>query len=237
MKVFAHRGASGTQPENTLAAFQAAIDMQVDGIEVDVFEKEGQLLLIHDRWLERTTSSQARFDQLSLQQLQHLDAGQGQKIPLLEEMFALVQQQCQYNLELKGPNCTSLIVSHIREASQRYSLSFEDFIVSSFNHDWLMQVKALEPQIPLGLLSAAAHNYQLDFAQQALNAYSVHLDVNFVTPDMVAQSQKRGMKVYVYTVDKPDDIRDMLNFGVDGIFSNFPDRAKHHINKLLQRQN
>ncbi|MDX2367558.1 MAG: glycerophosphodiester phosphodiesterase family protein [Colwellia sp.] len=228
MLIFAHRGASGVEPENTLRAIKAALDANVDGVEIDLHEVDGKLLVIHDRWLHRTTSGTGQIFQHDYEHLRTLDAGQGETIPTLDEVFALVAGRCKINLELKGINNINLLYSYIDNAIETTNLTIEDVLLSSFNHRLLYAINQQRPEFSIGALTAC---YPLDYAKFAeqLNAYSVHLDVNFISKHFVSDAHQRGLKVFVYTVDEFEDIKTMKALGVDGIFSNFPTRSKSHL--------
>ena len=228
MLIFAHRGASGVEPENTLRAIKSALDTNVDGIEIDIHEVDGKLLVIHDRWLHRTTSGTGQIFQHNYEHLRTLDAGQGETIPTLDEVFSLVAGRCKINLELKGINNISLLYSYIDNAIETTNLIIDDILISSFNHRLLYTINQQRPEFAIGALTAC---YPLDYAKFAekLNAYSVHLDVNFISKHFVSDAHQRGLKVFVYTVDEFEDIKTMKALGVDGIFSNFPTRSKSHL--------
>ena len=228
MLIFAHRGASGVEPENTLRAIKAALDANVDGVEIDLHEVDGKLLVIHDRWLHRTTSGTGQIYQHDYEHLRSLDAGHGETIPTLDEVFALVAGRCKINLELKGINNLNLLYFYIDNAIENTNLKIEDVLLSSFNHRLLYAINQQRPEFAIGALTAC---YPLDYAKFAeqLNAYSVHLDVNFISKHFVSDAHQRGLKVFVYTVDEFEDIKTMKALGVDGIFSNFPTRSKSHL--------
>ena len=228
MLIFAHRGASGVEPENTLRAIKAALDANVDGVEIDLHEVDGKLLVIHDRWLHRTTSGTGQIYQHDYEHLRSLDAGHGETIPTLDEVFALVAGRCKINIELKGINNLNLLYFYIDNAIENTNLKIEDVLLSSFNHRLLYAINQQRPEFPIGALTAC---YPLDYAKFAeqLNAYSVHLDVNFISKHFVSDAHQRGLKVFVYTVDEFEDIKTMKALGVDGIFSNFPTRSKSHL--------
>ncbi len=231
MLIFAHRGASGTEPENTLLAINAALDAKVDGIEIDIYQVDDKLFVIHDRWLQRTTTGKGQILHHSYEYLRSLDAGKGETIPTLDEVLALVAGQCTINLEFKGVDDISLLFSYLDEAITTSKFTAENILLSSFNHHLLANIHQHRAEFALGALTAC---YPLEYAKFAeqLNAYSVHLDVDFISEHFVADAHKRGLKVFVYTVDEFEDIDAMKALGVDGIFSNFPARAKSHIAHL-----
>lgn len=231
MLIFAHRGASGVEPENTLRAIQAALNAQVDGIEVDIHEVDNKLFVIHDRWLHRTTTGNGQISHHNYAHLRSLDAGLGETIPTLDEVLSLIAGKCTVNLELKGVKNLSLLFSYIDLAIKTKKLSVHDLLLSSFNHRLLASIHQQRPEFSIGALTAC---YPLEYAKFAeqLKAYSVHLDVDFISEHFVADAHKRGLKVFVYTVDEIEDINAMKALGVDGIFSNFPTRAKSHLAHL-----
>lgn len=228
MLIFAHRGASGVEPENTLRAIQAALDAKVDGIEVDIHQVDNKLFVIHDRWLHRTTTGNGQISHHKYEHLRSLDAGLGETIPMLDEVLSLIAGKCLINLELKGVNNIALLFDYIDHAINTTKLSTNDILLSSFNHRLLNNIQQQRVEFNIGALTAC---YPLDYAKFAeqLNAYSVHLNVNFISQNFVDDAHQRGLKVFVYTVDEPDDINSMKTLGVDGIFSNFPTRAKSHL--------
>ncbi|WP_068546218.1 glycerophosphodiester phosphodiesterase [Thalassotalea crassostreae] len=220
MLVFAHRGASGYEPENTILAIEKALLTQVDAIEIDVHLADGHLIVIHDRWLHKTTNGFGRISDLSFEQIRKLDAGKGQKIPTLDEVLQTIHGQCLVNIELKADRTVIPLLEVIDHAVQCYGFSYNQFLFSSFNHHLLFEIKSIRPEFQTGALTASCPIDYAAFAQQ-LNAYSVHIDVDFVNYEFVKDAHQRGLKVYVYTVDGEEDIIELHRLGVDGIFSNF----------------
>lgn len=231
MLVFAHRGASSVAPENTLAAFQIAIDDKVDGIELDVQLVDGVAIVLHDRWLQKTTTGLGRLDQVSFEYCQTLDAGDGEKIPTLEQALQLIAGQCKVNIEIKALQAEHIIVSVAQKAVAEYGFKPEQIIISSFNAPALHTINQIAPEFPIGALTA---NIPLDYATFAeqLNAKTIHCDVGFINAEFVQDAHKRGLKVLVYTVNHIDDIESMRQIGVDGIFTDYPNRAIHYLANL-----
>jgi len=233
MLIFAHRGASGIEPENTLRAIRAALAANVDGIEVDIHQVDGKLLVIHDRWLHRTTSGIGQLKHYNYLQLRRLDAGKGERIPTLDEVLSLIDGKCKINLELKAIDDIDLLFSSLDKVADISIYNTAQVILSSFNHRLLNLIKKKRPQIPIGALTGC---YPLEYAKFAeqLNAYSVHLDVDFISEHFVNDAHSRGLKVFVYTVDELEDISAMKALKVDGVFSNFPTKAKSHLAHLVE---
>jgi len=232
MLIFAHRGASAIEPENTLLAFKAACATNCDGVEFDIHQVAGELMVIHDRYLERTTSGTGLLSKHSFVQLRQLDAGKGSVIPTLHEVLAVVADQGTINIELKGIEIEhiSLLFDCLDKAKNELKLDFKKVLLSSFNHHLLQAINQQRAEFALGALTASLPLSHAKFAQQ-LNAYSVHIVIDYISAEFVIDAHQRGLKVYVYTVDKLIDIKKMKALGVDGIFANNPAIAKQHLQK------
>lgn len=231
MKVFAHRGASGLYPENTRSAILAALELGVDGIEIDLQSTLDGFAVIHDTWLDRTTSGRGKVNKLTLAEVQQYDAGNGQTVPSIEEVFQWVNNQTLLNLELKHTFALDKLVKLIEQQVQAGLLTRENLLISSFDHHQLKWLKQQLPWVKIGALTGSIPLGYCEFAER-LNAYSVHVDKNFINCEYVADAKTRNLKVFAYTVDKQEDIDDMLALGVDGIFTNYPSKAQSF---LLQK--
>lgn len=225
MLIFAHRGASADAPENTLLAIDLALTQQADGIEVDVHQLGDELVVIHDRWVSRTTNGNRVLTDYTLEELQTLDAGQGQFVPTLWQVLQRVQGHCFINIEVKGVNKVSLVNVCISKAVSQLNFKPEQFIVTSFNHHLLLAFKSIAPTIRIGALTASNPLKHAHFAQK-LQAYSVNADMSFVDQAFVTDAHNRGLKMFVYTVDEPEDLLRLKSWGVDAVFSNGPAKAK-----------
>jgi len=225
MLIFAHRGASANAPENTLLAIDQALIQQADGIEIDVYQLGNELVVIHDKWISRTTNGKRPLSDYTLKELQTLDAGQGQFVPTLWQVLERVQGQCLINIEVKGVDDVSLVNLCINKAVSQLNFEPEQFIVSSFNHHLLLAFKSIAANIKIGGLTGSN---PLDYARfaQELQAYSVNADISFVDEAFVIDAHNRGLKMFVYTVDEPADLLRLQSWGVDGVFSNGPAKAK-----------
>ncbi|ALO40906.1 glycerophosphodiester phosphodiesterase [Pseudoalteromonas phenolica] len=225
MQIFAHRGASGNYPENTTLAITAALQAQVDGIELDVQSCADDFVIIHDSWLDRTTNGQGRVVDTPFSEINTLDAGDGQKVLNLQQVLELINTQTQINLELKHTFGLDKLVSTLEKNVAEGIIEREQLLISSFDHHQLKWLKQNLPWVKIGALTASIPLNYAYFAEN-LHAYSVHLDKNFINHEFVADAKQRGLKVMTYTVDKQQEIEEMQRLGVDGIFSNFPCYAK-----------
>ncbi len=213
----------GHEPENTLLSIKKALSLGVDWIEVDVYNIENNLVVIHDRCLERTTNGKGYIEEQTFSYLRSLDAGKGQQIPTLSEVFDTVNRQAGVNIELKGFDTANLVVKLIQQYIQQ-GWNKADFLVSSFNHYELERVKQQCPQIKLGLLIYGLPLNYLQIAQE-LKAIAIIVSLDFVTEKLILDAHENGFKVFVYTVNEPSDINQMQSLQVDGIFTNYPERV------------
>ena len=223
MLCIGHRGAMGHEPENTLLSIRKALSLNVDAIEIDVYNLENELIVIHDRDLSRTTNGTGRLDERSLSYVRSLDAGKGEQIPTLREVFETIDRQAIVNIELKGSNTAKLVVELIQEYFQR-GWSEGDFVVSSFNHYELNRVKASCPQIVTGMLIYGLPWNYLTMARQ-LQTDIVISSLDFVTPELVRSVHQQNLSFWVYTVNKFNDIQYLKELQVDAIFTNYPERV------------
>jgi len=225
MLIFAHRGASGNFPENTTSAFEAALEANIDGIELDVQSCADDFVIIHDSWLDRTTNGHGRVVNTPFSEINKLDAGLGQTVLNLQQVLTLIGKRTAINLELKHTFNLDELVHTLEQNIHNETITQEQLIISSFDHHQLKWLKNALPWIKIGALTASVPlNYAL-FATH-LNAFSIHIDKNFINQDFVSDAKKRGLKVFVYTVDKQQEILEMQALGVDGIFTNYPNYAK-----------
>jgi len=221
---FGHRGARGHEPENTVRSVRKALELGAEGIEVDVYFADGQLVVIHDDTLARTTNGRGRVMKKSFAHLRSLDAGSGERIPTLAEIFDAVDRRAVINVELKGPHTAAPVAALIVEYVKRHGWSFDDFLVSSFDHVRIREAKQDLPELRIGPLITKVPRGLAKFAE-TLGAWSLHADKRCVTSELVADAHGRGLKVFVYTINLPGEIARMKKLGVDGVFSDFPERV------------
>lgn len=231
MKVFAHRGASGDFPENTKSAILEALKVDVDGIEVDIQSSLDDYMVIHDSWLDRTTSGKGRVSNFTAHELSKLDAGNGEKIPTLQQLFDWNNNKALLNIELKHTFALERFVAQLEQNIEAKKISKANILVSSFDHHQLQWLKNKLPWLKIGALTSSIPINYAKFASD-LNAYSVHADKTFINKAFADDAKKRGLKIYAYTVDREEDIALMLEYGIDGIFTNYPARTKAYLLSL-----
>lgn len=219
---FAHRGASGHEPENTLSAVEKAIVLGTDWIEVDAYAAEGELVVIHHERLEHTTNGSGSVMDKTLAFLRSLDAGKGQPIPTLREVLDCVDRRAGINVELKGPGTAGLAVSLLNEYVNKRGWNYDQFILSSFNHRELAKVSELDPHIKIGIIIGGRYRRYKKFTRRFVT-YSLHPHINLVTAELITDAHQCGLKVFVYTVNQPDDIPRLEAMGADGIFTDLPE--------------
>jgi glycerophosphoryl diester phosphodiesterase len=220
----AHRGAKGYEPENTLASFQKALDMQVDGIELDVhLSTDGHLIVIHDETIDKTTNGKGVVNTLSLQELKAFRIENEHQIPTLAEVFDLVNQYCFINIELKSFETADVVVALIELYVSEKNWNYNSFLVSSFDWNALQQVRFLNDEIPIGVLAET----NLDLAQafaKFIQAKSIHPHFHLLTKENTAQIQRKGFEVFPWTINEPEDIAKIKTFNINGIITDFPNR-------------
>ena len=218
-----HRGAMGHAPENTLASVRKALELGVHGVEVDVYHVDGRLVVFHDDRLERTTNGAGSIHGQTFEYLRSLDAGNGERIPTLAEVLDTIDRKVCVNVELKGPSTARPVVECIdafRDRGWRDDL----FLVSSFDHRELAEVRRVDPLIKIGVLLAGPPVDDTAI-ESAIGAYSVHPSAAFVDRRFVDDAHAHGLRVFVFTVDHPDEIVRVHRLGADGIFTNYPERV------------
>ena len=216
-----HRGAAGHAPENTLAAIQKGIALGADFVEIDIRRtKDGALVALHDETVNRTTSGKGRIDRLSLQDIKKLNAGNGENIPTLEEVFKVAAGRTGLMLELKAEGTAKQTVESVRESR------FEDPVIyASFLHDELSHVRAIEPEASLMVLFGRLPHAPVSRTTKFRPSH-VGLRHDTATRHLVEAFHTSGLLVFVYTADRPADIRRAISIGVDGVISNFPERVR-----------
>jgi len=217
-----HRGACGHEPENTLRSVRRALELGAQGIEVDVYFVDGELVVFHDAKLDRTTNGKGVLARKTFAFLRTLDAGKGERIPTLREVFEEVGRRAFINVELKGAWTAKPVSALIHEYVTRHHWSYEDFIVSAFNRRELRAVS--DPKIPIALLlTKPTRLYGL--SARRVRASAVNPAARFVTKKFVENAHARGLRVFPYTVNTPTEIARLRHLGVDGVFTDFPERV------------
>lgn len=220
-----HRGARGHAPENTLHGLETGIRLGADALEFDVqLHPSGELLLMHDLRVDRTTNGKGLLSELPLEQLRRLDAGQGQQIPTLAEALDLIEGRVLVNVELKTWNGCAQAVARVLREYVADGWALENFMVSSFHLPELYEFKQAAPEIPVGVLYCGVP-WEWGGIAAELDASTLNLSDEFVDERLLADAHARDLQVYVYTVNEPAEIARLRGLGVDGLFSDYPERV------------
>lgn len=211
----------GHEPENTLRSIRKGIELGADWIEIDVQRVEDQLVVFHDKKLDRTTNGRGQLAEKTFAELRRLDAGRGERIPTLEEVFETIGGKVGLNIELKGPDTADATVRRIRA---RKDADYRRLLVSSFDIPQLRRVHELDSDIPLAGLYERPSAEALRTAGE-LGFLAINVSLKSVAAEFVKRAHEGGLLVLVYTVNKPEDITRMIEIGVDGVFSDYPDRV------------
>lgn len=225
--ITAHRGASGLAPENTLAAFRKAIECNADCAELDVhLSKDGQVVVLHDDDLDRTTTGKGKVWHHDMSQLVQLDAGSwfgmeflNERIPTLEQVIELCRGNITLNIEIKThqeqPDLTDRVLQIVR------AFNFHNkCVVTSFDIRVIRHIKKSYPELVAGLILNQNPKPFLD--DKGIDLFSVQYA--FVSKELVNAAHQMAKPVHAWTVNQLSDMKKLIELPVDGIITNFPDR-------------
>ncbi|MFS8579181.1 MAG: glycerophosphodiester phosphodiesterase [Novibacillus thermophilus] len=232
----AHRGASGYAPENTMAAFDKALQMKADYFELDVqMSKDGKLVLIHDVTVDRTTDGTGRVGDLTFKELRRLDAGSwfdpafaGERIPTLEEALDRYRGKIGILIEIKNPELYPGIERKVAKALKKRNLHKPrngKIIVQSFNHDSVKKFHSLLPSVPVGVLISYRDEGISDKELRNFAKYADYVNPNkdMVDRSLVKRIHRFGMKTTPWTVRDRAEADRLKSIRVDGIVTDYPD--------------
>ncbi|MCR1933825.1 glycerophosphodiester phosphodiesterase [Clostridium tepidum] len=233
-------GASAYAPENTMSAFKKAIDMNADGIELDVhLSKDGHIVIIHDEKVDRTTNGKGEVKNFTLDELKKLDAGfwfsdeyKGEKIPTLEEVLNLINNTDIYlNIEIKAgyrfyPNIEEKVIDMVK----KYKM-LDRVIISSFDHYSLVRVKEINSNIKTGMLYEAALYEPWDYAR-SIKVEALHPNYITLTKEFIDKASINNLEVNPYTVNDETDMEALIKSKVTSVITNYPDKAYKIISNL-----
>ena len=228
----AHRGASGSCPENTRVAFEKALESGVDMIEVDCqLSKDGHVVVFHDEGLSRIAGVKGLVRGKSLKQLKKLDVGirfkksfKGERILALEEVLEIVAGHADLNVDIKpaprGPLGIELKILFILS---HYGY-LERTVLSSFDYRSLRRVRELAPEARVGLLYRDGMRENPFEVAGEIGAFSLHIEKDIAAPAILERARKSGLKTFVWTVNEVAEMERFLSLGAHGLISDFPER-------------
>ena len=223
--VIGHRGARGHLTENTLPSIAKALDLGVDGIEIDVFRcASGELVVFHDQTLDRLTNTTGYIEQLDLDSIQKIEVKGGYIIPTLEEVLDLIDGKVLLNIELKGAQTAIATNAVLQTYFEAGKWSAEKVIISSFNWKELEDFYSVNQAVPIAVLTEDDPLDAIPTAQ-LLAAEAINPDYKSLTAEIVDKIHQAKLKVYTWTVNQPEDIATLLRFGVDAIITDYPERV------------
>jgi len=218
--IIGHRGASAITPPNTLKAFKKAIELKADYVEFDIhLTKDGEIVIIHDSDTLNATGVEGLVKEMTLDQIKTLDAGEGEKIPTLQELISLARNKMGLQIEIKAIGLLDKLI-HLLKEEDLLSSS----IISCFMLDELLKLKLLEPNAKLGLLLPA------EFVKPKLikrkiakgaesHFYSIHPYYAIINKDIVNFAHSNNLKIIAWTVNDRDVMEELIEIGVDGIIT------------------
>jgi glycerophosphoryl diester phosphodiesterase len=244
----AHRGASGYAPEHTILSYELGERMKGNYIEVDLqMTKDGELVALHDVTVDRTTNGTGLVKEKTLHEIKALDAGSwfnekypeyakseyvGLEVPTLGEVFESFGSGANYYIETKSPNVYPGMEEKLLELLDKYNLTgvngrSSHVIIQSFSPESLKKIHELNSTIPLvQLISYSTPAVVTDAELELIKEYATGVGMNFsrIDEDYVSKVREHGLLIHPYTVNTKEDMRQALEWGVTGLFTNFPDR-------------
>lgn len=224
----AHRGASAYEPENTLRAFERAIQMGASILELDIqLSKDGHPIVIHDAEVSRTTHCEGLVSELTLKQIKQFDAGKGERIPTLAEVIDLARDRVKLYIELKGQRTPGPVVDMI------HSMVFEDQVIVCSFYPWLIQkIKFLNPLIHTSML-IRNEDRKADFVEWALAVAADYVHPCWenalptphktLTPESITAIRRQNLGLIIWQEQRPSELQKLVQLNVDGICTNAPD--------------
>ena len=229
-KIIGHRGAMGYIAENTLPSIKKAIDLGANGVEIDIFRcASGELVVFHDKTLEKLTNATGYIEALDIDSIQKIEVLEGYTIPTLNEVLDLIDGRIFVNIELKGSQTAiktnEILINYLKNKVW----SSDKFLISSFDWDELKIFRKVNQKLPVAVIT---EDDPLDAIPVALelNAVAINPDYKTLNSSNIKKIKEKKLKIYPWTVNEIDDINMMIDFQVDGIITDYPDRIPKPIN-------
>lgn len=224
--IIGHRGAMGYETENSIASIEKAMELGVDMIEIDVFRiKSGEIAVFHDEKVDRLTNGEGFVEDYYMLELKQLLLDGGHQIPILQDVLKAIDNRVALNIELKGAGTANRVQYITDYYSTKRGWDSSNFLISSFNWDELREYRKMDPEARIAVLTEGDPLEALEFARE-LNAEAINPHFSQLNAKNVKQMHEAGFKVYTWTVNEAEVYRKLEQMGVDGVFSDFPDRMQ-----------
>jgi glycerophosphoryl diester phosphodiesterase len=244
-----HRGASGYAPEHTIISYQMGEKMHGDYIEIDLqMTKDGQLIAMHDETVDRTTDGTGSVKDFTLDEIKELDAGswfnekypesakddyEGLQVPTLEEIFQKFGKNASYYIETKSPEIYPGMEKELLRLVDKYDINKKTLLVQSFSPKSLQIMHELDPSVKLvQLISYKSYATITDGEIAAIKDYAIAVGPNhtYLNEEYIQKVVNSGLEIHPYTVNDKERMKQLIDWGVTGMFTNFPDRL-HEVKK------
>ena len=226
VKVIGHRGIAGLEPENTLRSFRRAIELGVDYVECDVYlSADGQLVLMHDRTVDRTTDGSGPIEEMTFEAIRQLDAGQGEQVPTLEELLDLIEGRCKAHVELKGEGTPEPVLGLTESKGM-----LGDVVLTSGDTERLKALRALSADVAIEHIFG---DPPPDAVARALSVQAKRVSVHHkhATPGYVQAAQAAGLEVIAWPPNTVPEMQAAMDLGVDLICTDRPDILLQHLGR------
>ncbi len=223
--IIGHRGAMGHVAENTIPSIKKAMELGVDGIEIDVFKcKTGELVVFHDEKLDRLTNASGLIESLELDSIKKITVLDQYRIPTLEDVLILIDGQVKLNIELKGQGTASPTNDIINQYINKGGWTNDKFIISSFKWDELEKFRSINKTVSIAILTEFDPIEAIPIAKK-LDALAINPNYKSLNEDNINEIHANGFKIFPYTINEFSDIKRMIELGVDAIITDYPERV------------
>jgi len=224
MEKIGHRGAKAWIDENTLESIAKAIELGADAVEIDVHMcKSGELIVIHDETLKRTTNGRGKINKLTYEQISKFNTTNGFTIPTLKEVLEFCESKCSIHIELKGKGTAKKTAKLVTLLIKKESWNYNQISISSFKNSRLKKIQKIDSKIHLGLIANRNLKRKLQLCVQN-NYFGFYAFHEKLRKPIVTLAKKKNLKIYCWTVNKRINIIKMQTLNVDGIISDYPEK-------------
>lgn len=238
----AHRGVPSLIPENTIASYKYALSLNIDMLEIDIHRtKDGKLIIMHDPTTERTTLKKGVIKDLTYDELLKYDIGKGkgkqfigERIPLLQEVLQLIKStDTKLLIEVKQPDKYPHIEEELLNEIIKIGINLDRIIIQSFDRNSVKKVRELNKDIELGVLISKRHRFIRNDTIQKISEYAQYLNPNYkiLTKRLVKNMHRHGLKTLPYTVNDYHNFERMIEIGVDGVITDYPQSLSEWLNE------